>query len=79
MYDKVDEVFYANGAAVTIKMRALKKMCPGKVELFDSDFFFAYEDVDLSWKMRLAGYKTVVSSRLYCLSPEEYNYLSKTR
>ena len=62
-YDRVDEVFYANGAAVTIKMRALKKMCPGKVELFDSDFFFAYEDVDLSWKMRLTGYKTVVAPR----------------
>jgi GT2 family glycosyltransferase len=61
MCDRVDEVFYANGAAVTIKMRALKRMCPGKVELFDSDFFFAYEDVDLSWKMRLTGYKTVIA------------------
>ena len=61
-YDGVDEVFYANGAAVTIKMLALKMMCGlGKIELFDSDFFFAYEDVDLSWKMRLAGYKTVVA------------------
>ncbi len=61
MYSTVDEVFYANGAAVTVKMRALKKMRPGKVELFDSDFFFAYEDVDLSWEMRLAGFKTVVA------------------
>ena len=61
MYNEVDEVFYANGAAVTIKMRALKKMGSGKVELFDSDYFFAYEDVDLSWRMRLAGYKTVVA------------------
>ena len=62
MYDTVDEVFYANGAAVTIKMLPLKMMFGlGKVELFDSDFFFAYEDVDLSWKMKLTGYKTVVA------------------
>jgi GT2 family glycosyltransferase len=61
MYPEVDEVFYANGAAVTIKRRALKKMGSGKTELFDSDYFFAYEDVDLSWRMRLAGYKTVVA------------------
>ena len=61
IYETVDEVFYANGAAVTVKMQALKEMCPGKFELFDSDFFFAYEDVDLSWRMRLAGYKTVIA------------------
>lgn len=61
MYETVDEVFYANGAAVTVKMQALKKLCPGKDELFDSDYFFAYEDVDLSWRMRLAGYKTVIA------------------
>ena len=60
-YSKVDEVFYANGAAVTIKMWALRKLSYGQIELFDSDYFFAYEDVDLSWKMRLTGYKTVVA------------------
>jgi GT2 family glycosyltransferase len=61
IYETVDEVFYANGAAVTVKVQALKKMSPGKVELFDSDFFFAYEDVDLSWRMRLTGFKTVIA------------------
>jgi GT2 family glycosyltransferase len=61
IYNTVDEVFYANGAAVTIKIQALKKMCPGQLKLFDSDFFYAYEDVDFSWEMRLAGFKTVIS------------------
>jgi GT2 family glycosyltransferase len=63
MYNTVDEVFYANGAAVTISKKALDKMCGGKTELFDDDFFFAYEDVDLSWRMRLAGFKTVIAPR----------------
>ena len=31
MYNTVDEVFYANGAAVTINKKALDKMCGGKV------------------------------------------------
>ncbi len=62
MYNTVDEVFYANGAAVTIKKKALEKLCTTtKLELFDADYFFAYEDVDLSWRMRLAGYKTVIA------------------
>jgi hypothetical protein len=61
LYNKVAEVFYANGAAITIKRKILKKLCTGKIELFDDDFFFAYEDVDLSWRVRLAGYKTVVA------------------
>ena len=63
MYNTVDEIFYANGAAVTINKKTLEKMGKGKIELFDNDFFFAYEDVDLSWRMRLAGYKTVICPR----------------
>jgi GT2 family glycosyltransferase len=65
LYNTVDEVFYANGAAVTIKKKALEKVSPGPgtIELFDSDFFFAYEDVDLSWRMRLGGFKTVIAPK----------------
>ncbi len=63
LYNTVDEVFYANGAAVTIKKKDLEKISPGKIELFDADFFFAYEDVDLSWRMRLSGFKTVIAPR----------------
>lgn len=61
LYNRVEEIFYANGAAVTIKRKSLERMSSGKNELFDPDFFFAYEDVDLSWRMRLAGYKTVIA------------------
>ena len=61
LFKTVDEIFYANGAAVTVKRKALEQMSPGPLELFDPDFFFAYEDVDLSWRMRLAGFKTVIA------------------
>ncbi|MBT0158544.1 glycosyltransferase family 2 protein [Candidatus Bathyarchaeota archaeon A05DMB-2] len=62
VYCDVAEVFYANGAAVTIKKLALENMWRGTSrELFDPDYFFSYEDVDLCWRMKLAGYKTVIA------------------
>lgn len=64
LFNSSDEIFYGNGAAITIKREAVGRIQDsGKFELFDSDFFFAYEDVDLSWKLRLAGFKTVVAPR----------------
>jgi GT2 family glycosyltransferase len=63
-YNAVEDIFYANGAAVTLKRDAVERIQePGKLELFDQDFFFAYEDVDLSWRMRLAGFRTVISPK----------------
>lgn len=62
LYKSVDEVFYANGAAVTIKRSTIEKTNYNRIfSIFDPDYFFAYEDVDLCWRMKLAGYKTVVA------------------
>jgi len=49
------EIAYASGAAVLIKKEALEK-----VGLFDPDFFMYHEDLDLGWRLRLAGYKILV-------------------
>jgi len=49
------EIAYASGAAVLIKTNVLKQ-----VGLFDPDFFMYHEDLDLGWRMRLAGYKILV-------------------
>lgn len=51
-YDKISEVFSARGAAMTVKKQVLDE-----VGYFDSDFFILYEDIDLSWRIRLGGYK----------------------
>ena len=57
-----EEIFYANGAAVTIKRAAIEQIQSNNMfELFDGDYFFAYEDVDISWKIRLVGLKAVVA------------------
>jgi GT2 family glycosyltransferase len=46
------EVFGFCGAAAVLRTSALRD-----VGLFDDDFFLYYEDSDLSWRLRLAGYR----------------------
>jgi GT2 family glycosyltransferase len=46
------EVFGISGAAAILRMSALRT-----VGLFDERLFMYYEDTDLSWRLRLAGYR----------------------
>lgn len=50
------EIAYPSGAAVVIKTEVLKK-----IGLFDPRLFAYHEDLDLGWRMRLAGYKVFVA------------------
>jgi GT2 family glycosyltransferase len=69
-FEKPMEVFGADGAVPTYRKEALesiklpiwdrpdkKKM--NEYEYFDEDFFMYKEDVDLAWRIRLAGWKAV--------------------
>ena len=51
-YDSQTEIFAASGAASLYRVRALQE-----VGLLDEDFFAYYEDVDLSFRLQLAGWK----------------------
>jgi hypothetical protein len=53
-YNKVDEIFSARGAAMIVKKQILEE-----VDYFDPAFFMVCEDVDLSWRIRLCGYKVM--------------------
>lgn len=46
------DVFGFSGAAAILRTSALRE-----VGLFDERFFMYYEDTDLSWRLRLAGYR----------------------
>ncbi|GEM_PF-6326229 len=50
------EVFGVTAAAAIYRKSALEKVREGD-DYFDSDFFAYLEDVDLDWRLRLAGYK----------------------
>jgi len=53
-YEKAEEIFTCIGAAMIVRREVLRK-----VGLFDSTYFFYYEEIDLCWRIRLAGYKVV--------------------
>jgi GT2 family glycosyltransferase len=50
-YDKPEEVFAVCGCAVAFRTAAGRE-----VDWFDDDFFLYYEDTDLSWRLRSAGW-----------------------
>lgn len=51
-YDGETEIFAASGGASLYRVKMLKE-----IGLFDEDFFAYYEDVDLSFRAQLAGWK----------------------
>jgi GT2 family glycosyltransferase len=53
-YDRVDEIFYAKGAAAMFKRKVLRE-----VGVLDPDYFIYYEETDLCWRIWLRGYKIV--------------------
>ncbi len=57
-FEKKEEVFGADGAAPVYRRQALVDVGIND-EYFDEDFFCYKEDVDLAWRLRLAGWKTI--------------------
>ncbi len=57
-FEKIEEIFGADGAAPVYRREALEKTAL-KGEYFDEDFFAYKEDVDLAWRMRLYGWKSI--------------------
>ncbi len=57
-YDTPQEVFWASGAAFCCRANVFR-MLGG----FDGDYFAHMEEIDLCWRMQLAGYKIMVEPR----------------
>lgn len=53
-----EEISYASGAAVLYRASAL-----AQVGFLDAFLFLYHEDLDLGWRLRLAGYKNVLSTK----------------
>ena len=51
-YDSIQEVFWASGAAMLIKSKVYHQL-----NGFDDYFFAHQEEIDLCWRIHLAGYK----------------------
>ena len=57
-YDTLQEVFGATGGASLYRIEMLRE-----IGLFDEDFFAYYEDVDISFRAQLAGWKVVYTPK----------------
>lgn len=57
-YDNTEQVFGVCGAAPLYRRSALEDVAID-CEYFDEDFFAYKEDVDLSWRLNLAGFKNM--------------------
>jgi len=58
-FNEASEIFYAETATMMM-LRDILKMIPDPKQPFDSDYFIHWHDIDLSWRIWLAGYKVVV-------------------
>lgn len=75
------EITYPSGAACLIRLSVLKE-----IGLFHDTFFMYHEDLDLGWRMRLAGYlcalvpKSVVYHKYeFSRSVKKYYYMERNR
>lgn len=62
-YENEEEIFGANATAVLYTRESLEKTKMPNGNFFDRDHFAYYEDVDLAWRMRLAGFKSFYCPR----------------
>lgn len=53
------DVFGISGALVMYRRSALEAIKYGENEYFDNDFFMYKEDIDIAWRLKNAGYKSV--------------------
>ena len=49
-------IAYGSGAGLLLNLEALKR-----VGFFDEEYFMYHEDLDLGWRLRLAGYKNILA------------------
>lgn len=72
-FEKEEEIFGANAAAVLFARETLEKTQLRPGEYFDNSYFAFYEDADLAWRMRMAGFKS-----FYCPKAVVYHVHSAT-
>ena len=72
-YEKEEELFGANATAALYSREALEKTQLRDGEYFDESYFAYYEDADLAWRMRLAGFKSY-----FCPSAKLFHIHSAT-
>lgn len=64
---EVGDIFYASGASMFFKRQALEE-----AGLFDEEYWMYNEDQELSWRLRLLGWRTVVAPEAVAWTKYEF-------
>ncbi len=75
-YDDATEIFWASGAAMVIRAELFHK-----IGGFDDDYFAHFEEIDLCWRLKRAGYGIAVvpQSVVYHIGGGTLNYVSPNK
>ncbi|MFC1698410.1 glycosyltransferase family 2 protein [Candidatus Omnitrophota bacterium] len=65
-FNRQRDTFGASCAAALYRKEALEAVRQGR-EYFDEDFFYFFEDVDLSWRLQKRGWRIVYTPKAVCL------------
>lgn len=73
-YNRVEEIFGLSGSSFVVNRKMLEE-----VGCFDENFFTYYEDIDLFWRSRLAGWKNFFTPKsvvrhFHCGTSKEWSY-----
>ncbi len=75
------EIGFASGAAALLRIEALRE-----VGLFDEELFLYQEDMDLGWRLRMAGWDNVLAPRSvvyheyeFSRAPTKFFYIERNR
>ncbi|MBI2099142.1 glycosyltransferase family 2 protein [Candidatus Uhrbacteria bacterium] len=67
-FEKNFKIAYGSGAGVLYRASALSEM-----GLFDKELFLYHEDLDLGWRLRLAGYENILAPRSWIYHKYEFS------
>ena len=70
--NKIMDIFYAETTAMVVRHEILSRL-DSNLTPFDNDHFYAWDDVDLSWRIWLLGYRVVVTSESICYHDRDMN------
>lgn len=70
--NKVLDIFYAETTVMVVRYKILFQL-DSKLTPFDSNHIFGWDDVDLSWRIWLLGYRVVVTSESVCYHKRDIN------
>jgi len=63
--NKSKDIFYSEGAISIVRQKIISSLS-NNLKPFDTEYFLFFEDVDLSWRIWLLGYRVVIISEAFC-------------